>query len=121
MAAYKFSYNGVVRLVDGASIPADLHNSDWRVYLAYVAGGGATDPQFSPAEQAEIDARSVEQAARLADKAAMLGDSTVALLASKTPAQIDAYIVANVNDFGSAKSVIRALAQVCGVLARSSQ
>lgn len=42
---YKLLANGGVRrLADGAWIPPDLGNADWRGYQAFLAGGGVPDP-----------------------------------------------------------------------------
>lgn len=113
MSLYQLLPNGVLRTSDGAQIPNDANNRDWRDYQAWLVLGNvpdAIDPSFATAQ--------AQQAQDAANRAAAKADATVALLASKTPAQIDAYIVANVVDLPSAKAVIRALAQVCGVLAK---
>lgn len=45
MAAYQLvNGGGVLRAADGAAIPADPGNRDWREYLAWVAAGNAADP-----------------------------------------------------------------------------
>jgi hypothetical protein len=44
MAAYQLSRIGVVREFDGASIPNDPKNRDWRKYQAWVVGGNTPDP-----------------------------------------------------------------------------
>ena len=60
MADYKYSVDinsenyGVIRLSDGASIPPDTRNSDWREYLEYVDTGGKTDPWKTDEELKEM-------------------------------------------------------------------
>lgn len=44
MADYKLHRLGVVRTSDGAVIPNNDKNRDWRRYLRWVAGGGTADP-----------------------------------------------------------------------------
>lgn len=104
---------GVSRARDGACIPEDALNSEWRGFLKWQADGNTPDP-VDPAYLATL----ASDAQNRADRAVVRADALVANLAGKTPAQIDNYIVNNVTDLGSAKTVLRALAQVCGVLAR---
>jgi hypothetical protein len=40
--------NSVIRLVDGAFIPADPQNSDWQVYQQWLANGGKPKPLDAP-------------------------------------------------------------------------
>jgi hypothetical protein len=40
----------VVRLADGAVIPADPRNADWRTYQDWLAQGNQPDPAQTPAE-----------------------------------------------------------------------
>lgn len=45
MAAYKLlTAGGVLRTADGALIPADQKNADWRAYLAWADDGNVPDP-----------------------------------------------------------------------------
>ena len=45
MADYKLKRGkGVIRTVDGAHIPENDHNRDWRAYQAWLIGGGVPDP-----------------------------------------------------------------------------
>lgn len=51
MAKYqKAEGGGVIRLSDGASIPADPDNRDYREVLAYVEAGGEIEPAPVPGE-----------------------------------------------------------------------
>ena len=59
MAKYKLIENGVKR-EDGAFIPNDPRNSDWRDYQEWVAKGNApqsADPEFSEEQLQEKAAR----------------------------------------------------------------
>ncbi len=49
MSNYRLMARGVLRLADGAAIPADPGNSDWREYLAWVDAGGEPEPLPAPA------------------------------------------------------------------------
>jgi hypothetical protein len=44
---YKINGNGVIRIADGASIPNDMHNSDWAAYKVWLAKGNTPQPEFS--------------------------------------------------------------------------
>jgi hypothetical protein len=48
--SYKLGPNGVIRISDGASIPSDPKNTDWRDYLAWVAKGNTPAPERTLAE-----------------------------------------------------------------------
>ncbi len=49
MADYKLTgTNAVIRVSDGAVIPADPLNSDWRDYQDWLAAGGVPDPYVPP-------------------------------------------------------------------------
>lgn len=41
---YKLSENGVIRIADGASIPADPGNRDWREYEEWLSTGNVPEP-----------------------------------------------------------------------------
>jgi hypothetical protein len=44
MSDYQLSATGVVRNSDGANIPIDPNNRDWRKYQEWKAAGGTPDP-----------------------------------------------------------------------------
>lgn len=86
MSAYKLTPGGsVIRLIDGASIPADPANMDYADYLAWVEAGGIPDPVEPPdpreailAEIASLEAtvtnRRLREAALTEDGRAWLAD-----------------------------------------------
>jgi hypothetical protein len=41
---YKLILGGVIRMSDGAFVPSDGRNKDWREYLAWVAEGNVPLP-----------------------------------------------------------------------------
>ena len=47
---YKLSNQGVVRLIDGAKIPNNTKNKDWRKYQAWLKKGNKPEPEFTPKE-----------------------------------------------------------------------
>lgn len=46
--AYKLTISGVQRLADGAFIPADERNADWREYQVWLAKGNTPEPADAP-------------------------------------------------------------------------
>lgn len=110
------------RLSDGAYIPVDEKNADYREYLRWRDGWTenpedgapivhpphapvAADPA-PPPTQDELDIVSARQYAKLR------------ALRDLTPEQIGAWVDANVTDLAKARDVIRTLAIAVGVLAR---
>lgn len=71
MAAYQLlASGGVRRESDGAAIPPDVRNGDWREYLAWVAAGNTADAAASTTIAKRLDA--VLEALPLARKKALL-------------------------------------------------
>jgi len=60
MADYQINGEGVIRLADGACIPPDPENRDWRAYVAWVSQGGAPDPE--PVVAPDPDSVAIQQA-----------------------------------------------------------
>lgn len=57
MGEYKLTSSGsVIRLHDGACIPADPANTDYAEYLSWVLDGGVPDPVDPPDPQEDVKA-----------------------------------------------------------------
>lgn len=55
---YKLLARGVRRLADGAEIPPDSGNADWREYQKWLAAGNTpqpADPVPAPIDQSDLD------------------------------------------------------------------
>ena len=118
MSMYRIAERGVIDMADGALIQP--HMQRWRDYEQWLAAGNSPlGPLVVPTEptQAELDAR-VEQAARKAMRDALNADNVVQYLRTHTPAEVAAYVAANVTDLASARSVISKMAMVVAYLAR---
>lgn len=92
---YELTQDGaaVRRLSDGAFVPADARNADWREYLRYVQAGGRADPAPPPPAPprdlaAELDAIKADVARTKAAEAVLIEKGTV------TAAEIDAKVPA---------------------------
>lgn len=97
----------IYRVRDGASIPPEPTLPAYREYLAWVAEGNSATPLPTPAPSQEM--QDVEVARNYAKLRA---------LRTMTPAQVDAWVEANVTSLATAKDAIKTLAIAVAILAR---
>ena len=105
---YKIGKFGVVRIIDSALIPPDIKNSDWVDYLKWVSDGNIPlpkDPDPLPTQD-EIDATAAKQYGKLA------------ALKGMTPAQVQAWVDANISTLADVKDALKTLAIAASILAR---
>lgn len=80
MADYKLTAEGVLRNSDGAHVPDDIRNRDWRKYQDWLRAGNTPDPADPVPPQRDVDAELSQQinaATTLAQlKQALLGVGT---------------------------------------------
>lgn len=62
------SSSNTLRTTDGAVIPADMRNADYRAYRLWVEQGNTPDPAPPPAPSASIDAQIVALEATQTDR-----------------------------------------------------
>lgn len=113
---------GVLNVDTGATVlPTPLGNDAWSAYQAWLAAGNTPTPYVAPfptpPSAAEL-AADAELSARAAIVSTLRANALVTALATRTPAQIDSWITANVTDLPSAINAIRLLAYVVALLAR---
>lgn len=106
-ADYRLAEYGVRRTEDGAFIPPDERNPDWVAYLLWLRDGNTPDP---------VPGEPTEDVDRRARRTALRTDNVITALADATPAQVDAFIDANVTDLASARRVLKALAKAVSLL-----
>lgn len=107
MALYRRTAGGVIRTTDNVFIPSDSDNKDYAAFLKWQAQGNTPDPIIVLEKtRDEID----RDAARVYDK--------LVALRAMTPAQVQVYIDANVNNLSQAKEAIKTLAVAVSILAR---
>jgi hypothetical protein len=106
--SYKLVTIGVMRIADGAFIHPDNRNSDWRIYQKWVADGNTPlpkDPDPLPTQD-EIDATTAKQYGKLV------------ALKGMTPAQVQAWVDANISTLADVKNALKTLAIAASILAR---
>ena len=74
MADYKLQPGGVRRNLDGANIPDDPRNRDWRIYQAWLLAGNTPDPADPVPVRIDADAEMATQLAA-ANTVAQLKDA----------------------------------------------
>lgn len=106
--AYKLAIVGVIRTADGAFIPPDIKNIDWRDYQKWIADGNTAlpkDPDPLPTQD-EIDATAAK------------GYGKLSALKGMTPAQVQAWCDANISTLADVKDALKTLAILASILAR---
>jgi len=106
--AYKLLPIGVLRVDDGAFIPPDTGNRDWREYQNWASSGNTPLPQ-DPAPLPTQDEL---------DTLAAKGYAKLNALKTMTPTQVQAWIDANINTLADAKDALKTLAVAANILAR---
>lgn len=113
MAAYRLQAGGgVIRVADGAFIPADTRNRDWNTYLAWEAVPNTPDPAISPtlsdyktSQRAAVDA----EADRRAQIAAPLRPIDVLRFAEARRADADGSPTAGEHPLTNARAVAESI------------
>ena len=79
---YVLAEHGVIRASDGASIPADDRNRDWRAYQEWLSEGNVADPIPAPViDPAVAERKASEKSARdkIATTSALTADEESAM------------------------------------------
>jgi len=108
MADYKLGINAIIRTSDMAVIPLDPANRDYQEYLRWVADGHTPAPADPPPPPTQDEL----------DRAAAKAYDRLNALKAMRPAQVKAYIDANVTNLTEAKDVLKTLAVAVSILAR---
>ena len=120
MARYAIRPVGVYDSQTGQTI-TPMNDAAWAEYDAWLRAGNTPDPYVPPPPpaptQAELDARA-ELAARDTMRTTLRNDATIAFLRTHTPAEVEAWVAANVTDLASARFVLSKIAMVVAYLAR---
>lgn len=105
---YKLLKFGVRRIADDACIPEAAANSDWKRYQEWLAAGNTPEPADPepPPTQDELDAAAAKQYVKLR------------ALSQMTPAQVQAWMAANINNLADAKDALTTLAIAVSILSR---
>jgi len=88
---YKLQSTGsVTRLSDGAGIPPDIGNRDWRKYQSWLAEGNIPEPEFTLAELKVKRKSELDGYARRKHREMMFQVSTEKVTADTASTKIDA-------------------------------
>ena len=105
----------IQRISDGAFIPPNVDNKDYREYQAWVAVGNTPAP-YQPIPE-EVAAEAAKQ--KLAqDVAVAKRYAKLQTLSSMTPAEVQTWAEATINTLPDAKDAITALAIAVSILLR---
>jgi len=92
----------------------------WKEYNDWLAQGNVADPVTQPDNtptQADIDAAN-EATKRKSMRNELKADNTIDYLRNHTLAEVDQWVVTNVTDLASAKTLLRKLSVIVAYLAR---
>jgi hypothetical protein len=109
---YRLTKGTEILRSDGALIPVDPKNVDYIDYVAWLSAGHTPDP-VAPPTPAELQA--IQDAADAADART---HAKLTALKKMTPAQVQAWVTANVTNLAQAQDAISTLAVAVGILAR---
>lgn len=106
--AFKMLSIGVMRISDGASIPPDISNSDWRNYQKWLSLGNSPLPKDLPPQPTkdELDAKESKEYAKLIS------------LKGMSPSEVQAWVDSNINTLADVKDALKTLAIAASILAR---
>ena len=111
----------VRRVEDGALIPNDARNLDWHAFVQWRDGWTETFPdgtQVVHAPNAPLPADAAIVTQDDLDVAAARAYAKLNALKAMTPAQVQAWVAANVTNLAQAQDAIATLAVAVGILAR---
>ena len=108
---------GVRHLPTGRVIKPDW--PEWAAYQSYLSTGGDLAPADPdpPLSESEALAR-LELSERFNLLRELRGDPALQALRARTPAQVDAWIDANVTTLAQAREVLKTLARIVALIAR---
>lgn len=92
-------FNGIIRDADGANIPADPANRDWREYQDWLAAGNTPNPYVVPPRAVPQTVSMLN--ARRALRAAGVLDKVEALIAQQSPDVQDGWALSTTLDRNS--------------------
>jgi hypothetical protein len=91
----------------------------WREYKAWLAKGNTPLPFETAEEKAEREAQEAQTLQQLQDRVDVKGYAKLQALSNMSPAQVRAWVDANVNSIADAKDAIKTLAVAVSILARN--